>query len=118
MPNSLFDLENVPVVCDMSSNFLSREFDVSKFGLVFAGAQKNCGTSGVTVVIIRKDLIKAKKELPTCMSYEVCQQFYLSIFVFIVCLRVRCLPNRSRCTTLLQLFRTIISLLSCPSILS
>lgn len=71
MPSALLNTGDVPVVCDMSSNFLSREFDVSKFGLIFAGAQKNCGTSGVTIVIVRKDLIEPKKGLATCMSYEV-----------------------------------------------
>lgn len=43
-------LENVPLVCDMSSNFMSRPVDVSKFGLIFAGAQKNIGPAGITVV--------------------------------------------------------------------
>ncbi|KAK4699330.1 phosphoserine aminotransferase, partial [Phenoliferia sp. Uapishka_3] len=49
--------KDVPVVCDMSSNFLSRPVDVSKYGIIYAGAQKNLGPSGVTVVIIREDLI-------------------------------------------------------------
>ena len=49
--------KDVPVVCDMSSNFLSRPVDVSKYGIIYAGAQKNLGPSGVSVVIIRKDLI-------------------------------------------------------------
>jgi phosphoserine aminotransferase len=47
----------VPLVADMSSNILSRKVDVSKYGLIYAGAQKNMGPAGVTVVIIRKDLI-------------------------------------------------------------
>ncbi|XP_037949615.1 probable phosphoserine aminotransferase [Teleopsis dalmanni] len=47
----------VPLVCDMSSNFLSRPIDVNKFGVIFAGAQKNIGPAGTTVVIIREDLI-------------------------------------------------------------
>jgi len=47
----------VPIVCDMSSNFLSRPFDIKKFGVVFAGAQKNLGCAGLAVVIVRKDLI-------------------------------------------------------------
>jgi phosphoserine aminotransferase len=42
---------SVPIVCDVSSNFLSRKLDISKFGVLYAGAQKNSGTSGVTVVI-------------------------------------------------------------------
>ncbi len=48
---------NVPLVADMSSDIMSRELDVSKFGIIYAGAQKNMGPAGVTVVIIRKDLI-------------------------------------------------------------
>ncbi|KAK9696446.1 Phosphoserine transaminase [Basidiobolus ranarum] len=48
---------NVPLVCDMSSNILSRQVDVSKFGIIYAGAQKNMGPSGVTIVIIREDLL-------------------------------------------------------------
>ncbi|ORY07187.1 phosphoserine aminotransferase [Basidiobolus meristosporus CBS 931.73] len=48
---------SVPLVCDMSSNILSREVDVSKFGIIYAGAQKNMGPSGVTIVIIREDLL-------------------------------------------------------------
>ncbi|GAA5995239.1 hypothetical protein JCM5350_002795 [Sporobolomyces pararoseus] len=47
----------IPVVCDMSSNFLSRPVDVSKYGIIYAGAQKNLGPAGVTLVIIREDLI-------------------------------------------------------------
>ena len=49
---------NVPLVADMSSDILSRPLDVKRFGLIFAGAQKNLGPSGVTVVIIRKDLLE------------------------------------------------------------
>jgi phosphoserine aminotransferase len=47
----------IPVVCDMSSNFLSRPVDVSKYGVIYAGAQKNLGPAGVTLVIVREDLI-------------------------------------------------------------
>src|SRR5690349_1761220 len=46
---------NVPLVCDMSSDFLWRKFDVNRFGLVYAGAQKNAGPSGIVIVIARKD---------------------------------------------------------------
>ena len=49
---------NVPLVVDMSSDILWRPIDVSKFGLIYAGAQKNMGPAGITVVIIRKDLIE------------------------------------------------------------
>jgi len=51
------DTGDIPLVADMSSNILSEEIDVTKFGLIYAGAQKNLGPSGVTVVIIRNDLI-------------------------------------------------------------
>lgn len=64
-------LEDVPVVADMSSDILSKKIDVSKFGLIYAGAQKNLGPSGVTVVIIRKDLINdSLTNLPTMLNYE------------------------------------------------
>lgn len=61
---------HVPLVADMSSDILSKPVDVSKFGIIYAGAQKNLGPSGVTVVIIRKDLLeKANKEIPTMLKY-------------------------------------------------
>lgn len=47
----------VPIVCDMSSNFLSRPVDISKYGIIYAGAQKNLGPAGVSVIIIREDLL-------------------------------------------------------------
>ncbi|MBE5780073.1 MAG: 3-phosphoserine/phosphohydroxythreonine transaminase [Clostridiales bacterium] len=56
------DTGNVPLIADMSSNILSEEYDVSKFGMIFAGAQKNIGPAGVCVVIVREDLLG--KELP------------------------------------------------------
>jgi phosphoserine aminotransferase len=55
---------DVPLVVDMSSNILTRPFDVSKFGVIFACAQKNCGTTGVTIVIIREDLLTREKVNP------------------------------------------------------
>jgi len=62
----------VPLVADMSSTMLSRPLDVSRFGLIYAGAQKNIGPSGLVVVIIRKDLLgKARSETPTMMNYQV-----------------------------------------------
>ena len=55
----------------MSSDIISRPIDVSQFGIIYAGAQKNLGPSGVTVVIIRKDLIeKANSEIPTMLKYK------------------------------------------------
>jgi phosphoserine aminotransferase len=62
---------DVPLVADMSSDILSRRIDVRNFGLIFAGAQKNLGPSGVTVVIIRRDLAeRADKNLPTLLQYR------------------------------------------------
>src|SRR5271169_179948 len=61
----------VPLVADMSSDIASRPIDVNKFGVIFAGAQKNLGPSGVTIVIIRKDLAeRADKNLPTVLQYR------------------------------------------------
>lgn len=59
------------LVCDMSSDILSRPIDVKKFGLIFAGAQKNLGPAGVTIVIIRDDLLgKAPENTPTMLNYK------------------------------------------------
>jgi phosphoserine aminotransferase len=59
------------LVADMSSDIASRQIDVKKFGLIFAGAQKNLGPSGATVVIVRKDLAeRADKNLPTLLQYR------------------------------------------------
>ena len=61
----------MPLVADMSSDIMSRPVDVRKFGLIFAGAQKNLGPSGATVVIVRKDLAeRADKNLPTVLQYR------------------------------------------------
>ncbi|HZG61603.1 MAG TPA: 3-phosphoserine/phosphohydroxythreonine transaminase [Anoxybacillus sp.] len=61
----------VDLVADMSSDILSREIDVKKFALIYAGAQKNLGPSGVTVVIIRKDLLEnIPDHLPTMLNYH------------------------------------------------
>lgn len=65
------DTGDVPLVADMSSSILSQEIDVNKFGIIYAGAQKNMGPAGLTVVIIRNDLIgKAKDICPTMFNYE------------------------------------------------
>ncbi|HID01816.1 MAG TPA: 3-phosphoserine/phosphohydroxythreonine transaminase [Desulfobacterales bacterium] len=59
------------LISDMSSDILSRKIDVSKFGLIFAGAQKNMGPAGVTIVIIREDLLeKTPANTPTMLSYK------------------------------------------------
>ena len=61
----------VPLVADASSHFLSRPLDVSKFGLIYAGAQKNAGPAGLTIVIVRDDLIgRAAKGTPSVMDYK------------------------------------------------
>ena len=60
----------VPLVADMSSNILSRPINVRDYGLIYAGAQKNIGPAGVTLVIVRKDLLgKASKAIPALMDY-------------------------------------------------
>ncbi len=62
---------DVPLVCDMSSDFLWRKFDVDRFGLVYAGAQKNAGPSGIVIVIVRKDLVeKGRKDIPKIFRYK------------------------------------------------
>ncbi|CAG8433101.1 7772_t:CDS:1 [Ambispora gerdemannii] len=71
---------SVPLVCDMSSNMLSRRVDISKFGVIYAGAQKNIGPAGVTLVIVREDLLTPAGSLdqqrhnvpiiPTMLNYQ------------------------------------------------
>lgn len=66
------ETNGVPLVCDMSSNILSRCIDVSKFGMIYAGAQKNIGCAGVTLVIIRDDLLgHAMPFCPVIFDYKV-----------------------------------------------
>ncbi len=66
------DPKGKPLVCDMSSDIFSRPVDFSKFDMIYAGAQKNLGPSGVTVVAMKEGfLAKAKEDLPTMMSYKV-----------------------------------------------
>ncbi|MFC1503164.1 3-phosphoserine/phosphohydroxythreonine transaminase [Pseudomonadota bacterium] len=61
-----------PIVADMSSTILSRPIDVSKYGVIYAGAQKNVGPAGLTIVIVRDDLLgKAKQETPSIFDYKV-----------------------------------------------
>lgn len=65
------DTGDVPLVADMSSNILSEEIDVSKFGLIYAGAQKNIAPAGLTLVIIREDLIgHAPENCPAMLNYK------------------------------------------------
>ena len=66
---------DVPLVADMSSNILSRPIDVSQFGMIYAGAQKNIGPSGLVVVIVREDLLgNARASCPTMLDYAVAAQ--------------------------------------------
>ncbi|CAF2739334.1 unnamed protein product [Rotaria sp. Silwood2] len=65
--------KDVPIVCDMSSNFLTRPFDVTKYAVIFASAQKNFGISGLTLVILRKDLVEknVNKSIPIILDYKI-----------------------------------------------
>lgn len=66
------DTGDIPLVADMSSCILSEPFDVSKFGLIYAGAQKNMGPSGLTVVIVREDLIgNIRENSPVMFDYKI-----------------------------------------------
>ncbi len=61
----------IPMVCDMSSDIFSREFDCSKYDLIYAGAQKNLAPSGVTIVIVKEDALgKVSREIPTMLDYR------------------------------------------------
>ncbi|WP_138417307.1 3-phosphoserine/phosphohydroxythreonine transaminase [Aquibacillus sediminis] len=65
------DTGNVPLIADVSSNILSEPLDISKFGMIYAGAQKNIGPAGLTVVIVRDDLIgHAPENCPTMLDYK------------------------------------------------
>ncbi|MBI5536220.1 MAG: 3-phosphoserine/phosphohydroxythreonine transaminase [Deltaproteobacteria bacterium] len=65
------DAGGVPLVCDMSSDFMWRKFDVKRYSLIYAGAQKNIGPAGVTVVIARKDLVeKGRTDIPKIFRYS------------------------------------------------
>ena len=70
--NDIPETGEIPLVADMSSNILSEEIDVSKFGLIWAGAQKNVAPAGVSIVIIREDLLGyAGAEVPTYLDYKI-----------------------------------------------
>ncbi len=66
------ETNGVPLVCDTSSDFLSRPIDVQKYGLIYSGAQKNLGPAGVTVAIVRKDFLASatKTDIPTMVNYH------------------------------------------------
>jgi phosphoserine aminotransferase len=89
------DTGGVPLVADMSSNILSERYDVKKFGLIYAGAQKNVGPAGLTIAIIREDLLGGELDItPTMLGYKVhvehesmyntppCYALYISKLVF------------------------------------
>ena len=70
----MFEFPNspVPMICDMSSDIFSRPFDASKFDMIYAGAQKNMGPAGTTLVIIKKSLLeKANAKVPTMLNYKI-----------------------------------------------
>ena len=70
--SKLPEIGDVPLVADLSSCILSEKIDVAKYGVIFAGAQKNLGPAGVTVVIIREDLIgKADAQVPSMLNYKI-----------------------------------------------
>jgi len=78
--DDLPDVGDIPIVADMSSCLFSRPLDIAKFGLIYAGAQKNFGTSGVSLVIIRHDLlVPIRKALPPLNRYET---FYNNVGIF------------------------------------
>ena len=63
---------DIPLVCDMSSDIFSRTLNFSKFGLIYAGAQKNMGPAGTTLVVVREDILgKVSRKIPSMMDYKV-----------------------------------------------
>lgn len=67
-----FPKTGIPMVCDMSSDIFSRQLDFSEFGLIYAGAQKNMGPAGTTLVVIREDILgKVSRTIPSMLSYKV-----------------------------------------------
>jgi len=65
------DAGKVPIICDMSSDFVSRPVPIEKFGLIYAGAQKNAGPAGVGIVILREDLLeRCPENLPAYLNYK------------------------------------------------
>lgn len=67
-----FPSTNVPMVCDMSSDIFSRQLDFSKFDLIYAGAQKNMGPAGTTLVVIKEDILgEVSRKIPSMLNYKV-----------------------------------------------
>ena len=67
-----FPETNVPLICDMSSDIFSRQLDFEKFDLIYAGAQKNMGPAGTTLVIIKEDILgKVERHIPSMLNYQI-----------------------------------------------
>lgn len=67
-----FPSPKAPMVCDMSSDIFSRQLDFSKFGLIYAGAQKNMGPAGTTLVVVKEDILgKVSRNIPSILNYKV-----------------------------------------------
>lgn len=67
-----FPKVDIPLVCDMSSDIFSRQLDFSQFGLIYAGAQKNMGPAGTTLVVIKEDILgKVSRQIPSMLDYKV-----------------------------------------------
>ena len=72
IPDLTYSENNIPLVADMSSNILSRPLDVTKYGLIYAGAQKNIGPAGLTIVIVREDLLgETIQNTPSVFNYKI-----------------------------------------------
>src|SRR5690554_155077 len=67
-----FPTTDVPIVCDMSSDIFSRQLDFSKFSLIYAGAQKNMGPAGTTLVVVKEDILgKVTRAIPSILNYKI-----------------------------------------------
>ena len=67
-----FPKTNVPLVCDMSSDIFSRQMDFSRFDLIYAGAQKNMGPAGTTLVVVKEDILgQVSRKIPSMLNYQV-----------------------------------------------
>ena len=67
-----FPKTNIPMVCDMSSDIFSRAIDYSQFGIIYAGAQKNMGPAGTTLVVVKEDILgKVSRKIPSMMDYKI-----------------------------------------------
>ncbi len=67
-----FPQTEIPIACDMSSDIFSRQLDFSQFGLIYAGAQKNMGPAGTTLVVVREDILgKVSRKIPSMLNYQV-----------------------------------------------